>query len=66
MHKHFTWIALFCSLVAGTFAAEFVSSLSKVSVDGVPTQTASPQDGEFPAKVAFSETGVDFDASLKN
>jgi hypothetical protein len=66
MHKYLPWIAIFCSLVAGMFAAEFVSSISKLPVDGPPTQAAAPQDAGFPAKVAFSETGVDFDASLKN
>ena len=66
MHKYFTWIAIFCSLIAGMFAAEFVSSLSKLAVEGVPAQVTAPQDAGFPAKVAFSEAGVEFDASLKN
>ncbi len=66
MHKYFTWIAIFCSMIAGTFASEFVSSFGELPVNEAPAHVNAPQDDNFPAKVAFSGAGVDFTASLNN
>jgi hypothetical protein len=66
MHKHLTWIAISCSLVAGVFAAEFVSSLGQLPVNGAPAQVNPAQDGNFSSEVAFRQTDEGLDASLQN
>ena len=67
MHKYFTWIAIFCSLIAGTFASEFVSSFGELPVDNIPEHAASHYNNdESPTKVALGGMGVDFTGSLNN
>ena len=53
MHSFFRWSAICASLIAGTFASEFVSTQQELSVSATAAQTAARHDAEMPAKVAF-------------
>ena len=60
------WLAISTSMLAGTFASEFLSHRHDVPVNTVPTQAAVPDPIEMPTKVAFRPIATDRADELNN
>jgi hypothetical protein len=66
MHKYLPWFAIFCSLIAGTFASELVSSLTIRKPDEIPPRATAPILRDLPAKVAMSSPQLGPSNSVNN
>jgi hypothetical protein len=60
------WLAISTSMLAGTFASEFLSHRHDVPVNAVPTQVAVPDPMQMPPKVAFRPVAIDRVDELNN
>jgi hypothetical protein len=66
MQRIIPFFAIFCSLIAGTFASEFVSSLGKRDSEEVPARVSAPIGSELSSKVALGSPTVEQSGSLNN
>lgn len=60
------WFAICTSMLAGTFASEFLSHRQELPVKSAPIQAAAPHQTEMPTKVAFRPVAIDRADELNN